>query len=135
MSSRAFSLCCHQWRDRHTSVAMSVCRGVGNVQLTGSLPPVLSEDMLCETGLVLVDHLGWASSLLCFCDLSYLTTWRRNFFPILDTFGFAQFLNGPTHNSGHTLRSYIIESEIYCHFDWKILQTARIQKLCLQTSR
>lgn len=136
MSSRAFSLCCDQWRDRHTSVAVSVCRGVGSVQLAGSLPPVLSEDMLCEAGLVLVDHLGWASFLLCLCHLSYLTTWRKNSFPIFDTFGLTQLLNGPTRNSGHTLslRSHIIGSEIHCHFDYTILETARIQKLCSQTS-
>lgn len=40
-------------------VAISVCRGVKNIQLTASEPHVESEDMLCEKGLVLLDHLGW----------------------------------------------------------------------------
>lgn len=52
---------------------MSVCRGVENIQLTASVPPVLTEDLLCEKGLVLLDHLGWG---LYFCSgaVTYYTS-------------------------------------------------------------
>lgn len=74
-------MCCHHWRGRHTSVAMSVCRGVENIQLTASVPPVLTEDVLCEKGLVLLDHLGW---VLYFCSgaVTYYTPQqsRRTFY-------------------------------------------------------